>query len=180
MDRDPLDEVYSFVERTYFRLQASDVLNRCLEDSTLTPIQQMVEQLILTGPRSLIALREIREEVGQRKTQVREDLHQILHDFEHSLDSYGVNFDECQVETVVSMSRSSFVRFLSRQGINEKSVKFACLQVLKDCRELVDSSSTRLQFLDEIESYLQDWMWGMAVQSAMQKEAKDGTTISSQ
>jgi hypothetical protein len=28
---DPLDSVYSIVERTYIRLQAGDILNRCLE-----------------------------------------------------------------------------------------------------------------------------------------------------
>jgi len=180
MDRDPLDEVYSFVERTYFRLQGGDVLNRCLEDGRLKRIQLMIEQLILAGPRSLNALREIREEVDQRKAQVQEDLHQILKDFEQSLGSYGVAFHERRVEEVVHMNRSSFVHFLNRQDINDKSTRSACLRLLKDCRELIDSLSLRVKLLGEIESYLQDWMWAVAVQSARQDVEKDDPAVSSQ
>jgi hypothetical protein len=42
----PLESVFSYVERAYMRLQAGDVLIRCLEDNSLEPIQEMVQGLV--------------------------------------------------------------------------------------------------------------------------------------
>ena len=65
MSDDPLDAVYSYVERAYIRLQAGDVLIRCLDEANAAPIQQMVETLILAGPGSIGVLQEILSEAEQ-------------------------------------------------------------------------------------------------------------------
>ncbi len=80
MSHDPLDDVYSFVERAYIRLQAGDVLIRCMEEGNPAPLHQMVEGLILAGPQSINILREIMAEAGQRKLQVVDDLNQLSSD----------------------------------------------------------------------------------------------------
>ena len=74
---DPLGSVFSFVERAYLRLQASDVLTHCLEDGNTAPLQSLVEELVIAGPQSLRAIREILIEVKSRKVQLKEDLYQI-------------------------------------------------------------------------------------------------------
>jgi hypothetical protein len=125
MSDDPLDAVYSYVERAYIRLQAGDVLIRCLDEANAAPIQQMVETLILAGPGSIGVLQEILSEAGQRKAQIVDDLHQLK-------------------------ARAA------SPGLNQ------------DGNEMVDNLEARIQLLEEIETYLQDWVWGLAYQTTRQ------------
>ena len=64
-----LDAVFSMVEKAFMRLQAGDVLVLCLEKDDTAPMQKLVEGLVLAGPQSLNALREIRVEVTTRKVE---------------------------------------------------------------------------------------------------------------
>ncbi|NTX00005.1 MAG: hypothetical protein HGB35_08800 [Geobacteraceae bacterium] len=91
MKDDPLQSVYSYVERAYVRLQAGDLLTRCLEESSIAPVQQLVDGLVLAGPPSLQAMREILAEASKRKAQVLDDLHQLSKEIEKSLSSYGIH-----------------------------------------------------------------------------------------
>jgi hypothetical protein len=125
MSDDPLDAVYSYVERAYIRLQAGDVLIRCLDEANAAPIQQMVETLVLAGPGSIGVLQEILAEAEQRKAQILDDLHQLK-------------------------ARATSPE-LDQEG-----------------NEIIGNLEARIQLLDEIETYLQDWVWGLAYQTTRQ------------
>ncbi len=125
MADDPLDAVYSYVERAYIRLQAGDVLIRCLDEATAAPIQQMVETLILAGPGSISVLQEILAEAEQRKGQILDDLHQL-------------------------------------------KARAASPELNQDGNEIIGNLEARIRLLEEIETYLQDWVWGLAYQSTRQ------------
>jgi hypothetical protein len=96
MADDPIDAVYSYVERAYVRLQAGDILIRCMEEGNASPMQQMVEGLVLAGPKSLSVLREMRSESAHRKSQILDDLHQVYSDLENSLGYIGCRTDRCK------------------------------------------------------------------------------------
>lgn len=169
MRDDPLDAVYSYVERAYIRLQAGDVLIRCLEEENTLPIQQMVEGLVLAGPKSITSLQEILSETERRKSQVMDDLNQVFSQLEGGLKSYGVKMTG--VRESLTMTRLSSVRFLAmlrEQNITEESEQIACLQLLRDSKELMVSLAGHIRLLEEIENYLKDWLWGLAFQSARQ------------
>jgi hypothetical protein len=180
MQEDPFESVYSFVERTYMRMQAGDILIHCMEESSPLPIQQMVENLVLGGPRSLTALQEIQTETEQRKLQVRDDLRQLLKDLEGSLKSYGVSLDDtANIEAVIGLSQVSFLALLRTQEIHDHETQKACLQIIKDCRDLFATLSSRYLLLQDIESYLQDWIWALVVQALHQKTwSQDSNTQS--
>ena len=103
-ENDPLDGVYSFVEKAHARLQAGDVLIRCLEEQNTRPIQDWVEGLVLGGSESLMVLREILKEVGQRQTLTKEDIREVHQDFRVRLDSCGVQLQDIQVERALNKS----------------------------------------------------------------------------
>jgi hypothetical protein len=170
MENDPLEAVYSFVERAYIRLQAGDLLFRCMEERDLSPLQSWVEGLVYAGPKNLDALREILAEVSERQSQSDEDIRQVIQDFRRSLKSFGVRL--LGFESGVSLARLTPVRFLSmlrEQGIAEEETQVACLQLLRDTRDLATSLATYARLLDEIETYLQDWLWGLMYQTAHQE-----------
>jgi hypothetical protein len=125
MTDDPLDAVYSYVERAYIRLQAGDVLIRCLDEGNAAPIQQMVEALVLAGPRSMGVLQEVLAEAEQRKGQIMDDLHQ-----------------------------------LKAQVTNP--------ELTSDGSEIIGNLEARIHLLEEIGTYLQDWVWGLVYKSTRQ------------
>lgn len=112
MAEDPLEAVFSMVERAFMRLQAGDVLLLCLEEDNTVPMQKLVEGLVLAGPQSLNALREVRAEAASRKSE-------LLAEFTSS------------EETMSQVAR-------------------------------------QIILLEELEIYIEDWMWGLMYQSAHQ------------
>jgi hypothetical protein len=165
MKEDPLDAVYAYVERAYVRLQAGDLLIRCLEAGSSAPIQHMVEDLVLAGPQSLSVLREMLAESSQRKSQVLDDLYQVLSDFETSINSFGVQLSEMKdVDSLIALSSSRFQGMMDEQGIRDDEVQIACVHILRNSRDLLSSLNEHIDLLVEIEDYLEDWMWALAYQ----------------
>ncbi len=170
MDEDPLANVYSYVERAYVRLQASDVLNQCLEEGRLIPLQSLVEMLIVLGPTSLVSLREILGEVYSRRSQVKNDQHQVFSKLENELNTYHVRLGG--VHSLISLARltpMAFLAFLRSQNVENEKDQLICLQRLEDALELIKSLEDHLRLLDEIEVYLHDWLWSLIYQSAHQE-----------
>jgi hypothetical protein len=166
MSNDPLDAVYSYVERAYLRLQAGDLLIRCLEEGSTEPLHQMVEGLVLAGPVSISAMREILAETGRRKVQVQEDLQHVLKGLDSSLRSYGVRLvGHSAGLSLTSLTPVALMALLRQQEIHDNASQVACLQILKESRDLFDSMAGRLKLLEDVEHYLQDWLWGIAFQS---------------
>ena len=158
-----VDGVYSFVERAYVRMQAGDLLIRCLEDASIEPIQQLVENLVLDGPANINALREIQREAGRRKEQVEEDLNHLCNGCESTLKSYGVCLP-VKLENLIGgeAPQVALLDMLRQQGVRDQGTQEACLQILKETRSIFESLSVRLALLAEIERYLGDWVWGLA------------------
>ncbi len=153
MGSKPVSSIYSIVEKAYFRLQAGDVLTRCLEVGSTHPIHELIEEMVVVGPKSLEALREIHAEVAKRKSQVYDDLNQVINQFSIILKGDGLN---------------TF----------EDGAKVRILQVLKDSHELVDTLEAKIQLLENIETFLKDWLWGLTFQYIRRGDKEtDGNSI---
>jgi hypothetical protein len=169
---DPLKAVYSFVERAYVRLQAGDMLIRCLEESNTSPIQVWVEGLVLAGPQNIGTLREILAEVGQRKSQASDDLQQVLHEIERGLKECGFRLNNThQILVLATLTPVRFLAMLSEQEILDEKAQVTCLDLLRDTRDLIANLIAQLRLLEEIENYLRDWMWGLVYQSTHLEQA---------
>lgn len=169
MDEDPIEAVYAFVERAYVRLQAADMLTLCLEEGRLWPLQTMVEWLVIAGPQSLSALREILAEVYMRRSQLKNDQHQVFAKLEKELKGFGIQLGG--VHSLMSLSRLTPVAFLAllrNQNIQNERDQLACLQRLDEALDVMNSLDQHLSLLGEIEVYLEDWLWCLIYQSAQQ------------
>lgn len=163
---DPLDAVYAYAEQAYIRMQAGDLLMRCLDTGSTRPMQELVESLVLAGPQSLGALSEILAETGQRRAQVQDDVQRLYGEFQNKLRPYGMRMQDI-LPDAVSLTRLKPRRFLSlltRQGVAGDDRK-KCLSLLEDTREMMNSLTQNIHLLQEIENYLWDWLWGLAHQS---------------
>lgn len=167
MEDDPLRSVYAYVERAYVRLQAGDLLTRCLDESSISPVQQMVEGLVVAGPQSLESLREVLAEASQRRAQVQDDLHQLYQNLQKTFASYGIRFEPDILPKAVVLSPEHFQQLLKGRQVDDEA-QVTCLQILHDSQDLVENMSAQLCILSEIETYLHDWLWGLAYQSLRQ------------
>lgn len=169
---DSLKAVYDFVERTYIRLQAGEVLNRCLDDKHPRPVQSWVEGLIVAGPHNIVILREILAEVGHRKTQIDQDIYQVVDHYENCLKKRGVRLSRPQKTNLMELFEpKNFMELLAAQDLTDEDTRLECLRILHDVNELLDSLFDHLSLLEEIDTYLRDWMWGMVYQTARQKQS---------
>lgn len=178
LNLDPIEAIYAFVERAYVRLRAEDILIRCMDEDNSAPMQRWVEGLLLAGPQSLGALREILAEVGDYKALSIKELRQISKDFEDHLENYGLEFDDGQKSAWLDkLTFHKFSIFLEEQGVRDEQTKHDCLQQLNEAHKHLNHVYTQLGLLEEIEGYLEDWLWGLVYQSAHQVQAEAYRTL---
>jgi hypothetical protein len=170
MNDDSLVAVYEYVERAYVRLQAGEVLNHCLDNGNPVPIQNLVEGLVLVGPQSLSVFREIIAEVSARKAQLSDDRSQIYHRLTRNLNTYGVFLSkQWSPISFYLITPAVFLAFLHQQGITDDQAQIQCLRLFQDTKDLISSLNESFKLLDDIEQYLEDWLWGLIYQSSRQE-----------
>jgi hypothetical protein len=54
---------------------------------------------------------------------------------------------------------------MDQQGVREKETRASSLQVMHDSQELINTLNGKILLLENIETYLQDWLWGLTYQS---------------
>src|SRR4030066_1748041 len=171
MENKPLASIYSIVEKAYFRLQAGDVITHCLEEGSTGPIHEMIQGMVLAGPQSLDALREILSEALKRKVQVYDDLNQVTNQLSIILKGYGIGLErQGGNQALQTLREDQLQEMLDETKFIEKEKRSGCLQVLKDSQELITTLTVKIQLLESIEIYLQDWLWGLTYQFIRQGE----------
>jgi hypothetical protein len=167
----PAASIYSVVEKAYFRLQAGDVLTHCIEDGSTDPIHEMLQEMILAGPQNLDALREILGEASKRKMQVYDDLNQVINQLSIILKGYGLNLENQRGNQLLpTITENQILDIMDEQDIIDKEARSICLQVMKDSQELITTLNSKILLLENIETYLQDWLWGLTYQFIRQGE----------
>ena len=158
----PNSPIYAIVEKAYYRLQAGDVLSHCMEDGSTGPIHEMIQEMVVAGPKSLEALREILGEAIKRRTQVYDDLNQVTNQLSIILKGYGINIEAHEGNQILqSLNENQLLHLMDIQEIIEPETRSGVLQVMKDSSELINTLNGKILLLDNIETYLQDWLWGL-------------------
>jgi hypothetical protein len=142
-----------------------------MEDGSIDPIHVMIQEMVLAGPQSLEALREILGEANKRKTQVYDDLNQVTIQLSIILKGYGINLEAHEGNQILrTLTEAQLLGIMDAQDIIEKETRSGCLQVMKDSKELINTLNNKIQLLENIEKYLKDWLWGLTYQFIRQGE----------
>jgi hypothetical protein len=177
MPDDSLELMVSMVEKAFFRLQAGDILVTCLENGNVTPMRAYVEDLVLAGPGSLNALREMRVEASTRRRQFQDEIAETFTQFESKLVGYGVSLSNLTERLLDDgLDTSGFISYLDQHGIADESDQKACMLMIHNTKETMYSLANQILLLQEVELFLEDWIWGLAYQSARQTLADNHFT----
>jgi len=162
MGDDHLDNFLEFAERAFIRIQAGEVLSRCLDVDNISPIHKLVESLVIAGPDSLEVFHEVLAETDLRKKQIETDLEQIVSGLQSSLASYGCSLPGVHKASALNRLRPArFISMLRAQGIPDEDTLYNCIQLIRDARDLVQSLDEKHRLLSQAEQYLNDWLWGV-------------------
>lgn len=169
MPEDSLEAVFSMVEKAFLRLQAGDIVVSCLEQDDTAPMQKYVEGLVLAGPVSLGALREVRIEVSTRRCQFQEDITNTFMELEQKLSIYGINLSGLADRHLINrLEPSSFQLYMHQHGIDDEIRQRECVRLVHNAKEAMSALARQILLLEEVELYLEDWIWGLIYQSAQQ------------
>ena len=163
----PLEAIYAFAEQAYVRMQAGDLLMRCIDTGSPRPMQELVEGLILAGPQSINTLFEVLHETGQRRAQVQDDLQRLFGDCQNKLTHHHFKLSAVipDAQSMMRIAPVQFQYFLEQQDITEDS-QDVCADIFIQTQEMMSDLHNNVRLLQEIENYLKDWLWGLAYQSA--------------
>jgi hypothetical protein len=163
----PLDAVYAYAEQAYIRMQAGDILMRCMDLGSAEPMQELVEGLVLAGPQSMGALSEILSETGQRRAQIQDDLQRLYGELQNKLRQDGLRLQDLLPDalSLTRLSSPHFMVWLEKQNKRDQARNEARVQLLEETREMMKNLVNHLELIQEIEDYLRDWLWGLAHQS---------------
>jgi len=108
---DPLDELLTYAERSYLRLEAEQLSRDCMDQGDPSAFNRLLEELVIAGSHSLLVLREILETIrsimsylSQEGLSVRQDLMDAMAEFclflpqLLSVDAPACNFDRTRYE----------------------------------------------------------------------------------
>ena len=166
MADESLDFLLKTAGREYLRARLDLVIRECFETANPEPIHKFIQKLVLAGPSTLELLQEIEAEVHLRRDQVRDDLHQVLDGLRENLLSQGIQVsEERQIRLLTKGKPEKIQKLLHAQGIVDRCIQNECMQLLRDSHELVKTLDLRLHLLDEMDIYVEDWMWGLYYQS---------------
>jgi len=76
-----------------------------------------------------------------------------------------------------SINEHELQSMLDEQKIVEKEARSGSMQVLRDSQELLNTLKAKIQLLDHIETYLQDWLWGLTYQFLRQGDDEAGEDV---
>jgi hypothetical protein len=172
----PLDEVLTFAERIYVRMQAEQLIRQCLDRGDPSAFNSLLENLVLAGASSLGVLREIHEELQTAKTHLGREGMNVRQDLVQALSEFGV-----QLPQLLSAEAPDAFRAICSQGLRQDARRAAAQRLEADderllqeiCSEAgrrVTGIARRLSLLHRMETVVTDWLEGLLFEALQERE----------
>lgn len=171
-----LDEVLTFAERVYLRMQAEQLIRQCLDRGDPAPFDALLENLVLAGASSLGMLREIHEELQTARTHLGREGMNVRQDLVQALSEFGV-----QLPQLLSAEAPEAFRRICSQGLRHDARRAAAQKLEADDERLLQEICTeagnrvtgiarRLSLLTRMEKVATDWQDGLVFEALQQRE----------
>jgi hypothetical protein len=167
----PLDDLLSFAERSYIRMQAEGLISHCLAQGDASAFDDLVEGLVLAGDSSLAVMHEILEEINAAKAQHRQEGLGVRQDLTDALAEFGVHLPQL----MSTAGPETFHRIVT-QGLKleirqaapglAKEDEALLEEICADAAERITKVARRMALLGQIEANVRDWSGCLAYHAA--------------
>jgi len=173
---EPLDEVLTFAERVYVRMQAEQLIRQCLDRGDPLPFHALLENLVLAGASSLGVLREIQEELQSARTHLGREGLNVRQDLVQALSEFGV-----QLPQLLSAEAPDAFRQICSQGLGHDARRAAAhrlevederllQEICSEAGNRVTGIARRLTLLKRMEKMVGDWQEGLLFEALQERE----------
>jgi len=170
-----LDELLSFAERTYVRMQAEQLIEDCLRRGDPEPFFELLADLIMAGTSSLSILREVQDVIRVMKTGLGRDGMGVRQDLVQAMSEFGI-----YLPRILSADAPDAFRQICSRTLRDHVRSLAVNLELEDvslleeiCIEAggkVTRIAGQMALLNQLEASVQDWMEGLAYEAAHEAE----------
>jgi hypothetical protein len=171
----PLDELLTFAERAYVRMEAEQLIGQCLDQGDPALFNDLVKGLVLAGSTSLGVMREILEEVRSTRTSLMREGMTVRQDLAEALTGFGV--DSAQLLSIDSPEAfrlicSQRLRDEARRSASGLKAEDAILleELCSEAGDRVSGIARRLMLLLKLEESVQDWISGLVYEASQLHE----------
>jgi hypothetical protein len=167
----PLDDLLSFAERSYVRMQAEGLISHCLAQGDTSAFEDLVEGLVLAGSSSLAVMREILEEIHSAKTQHSQEGLGVRQDLSDALEEFGVHLPQLMsvaapeaLHRIVSQGLTGEIKQVAPELPKEDEALLE--EICADAAERITKVARRMALLSQIEASVRDWSGSLAYHAA--------------
>ncbi len=167
-----LVELMPLAERAYVRLEAQDLLARCLKEDSPEPLRELINELLLQEPPDLDLLRWLMADVHSRWVVLRERLfdtrRQVIGSFQ---EAYGINLTEFAPPNMLEQFHSlSADRLFDWLGVEQHELgaddALLLRAIFEEAVSLAGELAIDLRLLENLSEYLGDWVAGFSAVAA--------------
>lgn len=177
---DPIDGLLALAERSWFRMEAKELIAHCLDEGDLSPFDEMLEPLVLAGAHSIALLQEILEEIRATRSTlssqglgVRQDLIDAFKQFGLRIPAELVTDTPDVYRTICGQGLQREVRrAASRLAVEEEGL---LAEICAAAGERVTVLAHKMVLLSRIEAAVEDWFSGMAYEAHRQGDPTRNT-----
>jgi hypothetical protein len=173
---EPLDEVLTFAERAYVRMQAEQLIRQCLDRGDSSAFNALLENLVLAGAGSLGVLREIQDELQAARTHLGREGLNVRQDLVQALSEFGV-----QLPQLLSAEAPDAFRQICRQGLSHDAARAAShrleaederllQEICSEAGNRVTGIARRLALLKRMQRLVGDWQEGLLFEALQARE----------
>ena len=168
--KQPLDDLLTFAERAYVRMEAEQLINQCLDQGDPSLFFDLIKGLVLAGSSSLGVMREILEEIRSSRSSLTREGVTVRQELMDALTEFGVHLPQ-----LLSADAPESFRAIVSSGLRRDAYKAAGRLTQEDevlleeiCLEAGNRVSTiakRLMLLVHMEESVEDWLTSLAYEA---------------
>jgi hypothetical protein len=174
----PLDEILTYAERSYVRMQAEQLIKHCIDIGDSKPFDQLLEGLVLAGASSLGVMREIQEELRATKSALSQEGLGVRQDLMDAFEEFGVH-----LPALAGAEAPEAFRRICNLSLGQEALKVAPIldaedavllrEICSEAAERVTSIARRMALLSRLDRAVRDWTDGLAYQAVRLHEGDD-------
>ena len=163
-------ELLPIAERIYMRMQALDVLHRCLEEYTTSPMKEMLDQIIGDESPDLVLLSELLTDMkslhltlSERRFESRERVVAVFRD------GYELEIGEFSSPPGLidygALTSKALMEHLAGQVKNlDKDEVLLLRELFSESTQLFAKLSRQIQVIKALLAYLEDWLHALQIE----------------
>jgi hypothetical protein len=168
--KQPLDDLLTFAERAYVRMEAEQLINQCLDQGDPSLFFDLIKGLVLAGSSSLGVMREILEEIRSARTSLTREGMTVRQELMEALTEFGVHLPQLLSADAPEAFRAICSRGLRREahqaaGRLTQDDEVLLEEICQEAGNRVSTIARRLMLLVRLEESVEDWLTSLAYEA---------------